>query len=305
MKDKKVFNILAILRDLSSLETICVKKYAKKLNVSPRSVQRYLEDIKESFQIELVSVKRGCYKFLNFEKIKDVVLNPKDYDEFEKFANLVNAINPEFLKYFNIDEKIIKKMIDDEAFFIKASPFEEIFNFSLFSKVKKAIKYSQVLDIEYESERYYLYKNVRPYKIVFAEGNWYLVIHSDEEFNKGVKFLRINFIKSVNVKSKTFVKDRNVLEFIYNFQTLMSDYDKPKFEVIVFVDKKVKRYFKAKKHLFSQTVLDEFEDGLLLKYYINNDNEILYLAKRWLPYMKIISPAYLQEKLLKMVESFK
>lgn len=302
MKDKKVFNILQILKDLSKLNTICTKHYAEKLGVSVRTVQRYLEDISEFFDIELVTEKRGCYKFLNFGKVKEILLNQEDYEDFEKFANIVAAFNPKLLKYFNVDEKILKRIIDDELFYIKLSPFEEIMNFSLFQKIKKAIKYSQMIDIEYDSERLRVFKNLKPHKIVFAEGNWYLVTQDNDNFNGGVKFLRLNFIKKVELKPKEFKKNKDLLEFIENFQSLMSAYDKPKYEVVVFVDQEVERHFKAKKFLDSQTVLKDTKEGLILRYYINDENEILLLAKEWMPYMKIISPSRLQEKLEKIAK---
>jgi len=159
--------------------------------------------------------------------------------------------------------------------------------------------------VEYETEKKYLFKNLRPHKIVFAEGNWYLVTHDDSEFNGGVKFLRLNFIKNVTIHSKTFKKNRDVLAYIQSFQSLMSAFDKPKFEVVVFVDGKVERYFKTKKFLDSQTVVKDTKEGLILRYYINNENEILFLAKKWIPHMKIISPSYLQEKLEKMAHETK
>jgi len=301
MKDKKVFNILQILKDLSKLNTICTKEYAEKLGVSVRTIQRYLEDISGFFDVELIQHKRGCYKFLNFEKIKEILLTQEDYEDFEKFANIVAAFNPKLLKYFNVDNKILKQIVDSELFYIKTSPFEEIMNFSLFQKIKKSIRYNQYIDIEYVNDKYHIFKDLRPHKIVFAEGNWYLVTQDNDEFNGGVKFLRLNFIKKVEIQRRTFRKSKEVLEFIETFQSLMSDFDKPKFEVLVFVENEVERYFKVKKFLDSQQIVRDTKEGLILKYYINNENEILLLAKRWLPHMKILSPSYLQEKLEKIV----
>jgi predicted DNA-binding transcriptional regulator YafY len=302
MKNKKVFNILQILHDLSKLNTICTKEYAKRLDVNVRTLQRYLEDISTFFQIELVQTKKGCYQFLNFERVKNILINPKDYEDFEKFANIVAAFNPNLLKYFNVDEKIINKMLNNELFYIKASPFEEIMNFNLFNEVKKAVKYSQYIDVEYEALEKRTFRNLRPHKIVFAEGNWYLVTQDDDEFNGGVKFLRLNFIKDIRLHKKTFRKDRDLLKFIENFQSLMSAFDKPSFEVIVFVENEVERYFKVKKMLKSQEIVKDTKEGLVLRYYINDEKEILLLAKEWMPHMKILSPSYLQDKLEEMAK---
>jgi predicted DNA-binding transcriptional regulator YafY len=307
MKDKKVFNVLKILNDIADMKVICIEDYARKLDVSIRTMYRYLKDISDFFGIEMIKRGSGCFQFVNFEKVKEVLLNNDDFESFEKFANVINALNPKLLKYFNVDKVLLKKIVDNELFLIKSSPFEEIMNFKLFNEIKKAIKYSHYISVEYQKydENSTKFKNLRPYKIVFAEGNWYLVTHDNSELNGGVKFLRLNFIKDVKIYSRTFKKKKKILEFIENFQSLMSRFDKPKFEVVVFVDNEVERYFKVKKFLDSQQIIKDTKEGLILKYLINDEKEILFLAKDWLPHMKIISPSYLQEKLENMIkESF-
>jgi len=304
MSDKKLFNILSIMKDLKNSKTICTKEYAKRFNVSIRTIQRYLEDISQFLQEEPIEVKRGCYKFLNFSKIKEHLLEPADREDFEKIAFFLNATDQKLLKYLGIDEKIIKKILKDDFLIIKSSPIEELMNFKLFKEVKRAIKYSQYIDVVYETTKKYEFKNLRAYKMVFAQGNWYLVVHSDDELNNGVKFLRLNFIKSINVKKTTFKKDKEILEFLKTFQSLMSEFGAKKQEVIVFVDKEVQRYFKVKKFLSSQTILKETNDGLIIRYYITGENEILFLAKEWLPHMKILSPASLQDKLQNLINEF-
>jgi predicted DNA-binding transcriptional regulator YafY len=304
MSDKKLFNILSIMKDLKNSKTICTKEYAKRFNVSIRTIQRYLEDISQFLQEEPIEVKRGCYKFLNFSKIKEHLLEPADREDFEKIAFFLNATDQKLLKYLGIDEKIIKKILKDDFLIIKSSPIEELMNFKLFKEVKRAIKYSQYIDVVYETTKKYEFENLRAYKMVFAQGNWYLAVHSDDELNNGLKFLRLNFIKSINVKKNTFKKDKEILEFLKTFQSLMSEFGAKKQEVIVFVDKEVQRYFKVKKFLSSQTILKETNDGLIIRYYITGENEILFLAKEWLPHMKILSPASLQDKLQNLINEF-
>jgi len=304
MSDKKLFNILSIMKDLKNSKTICTNEYAKRFNVSVRTIQRYLEDISQFLQEEAIEIKRGCYKFLNFSKIEEHLLEPADREDFEKIAFFLNATDQKLLKYLGIDEKIIKKILKDDFLIIKSSPIEELMNFKLFKEVKRAIKYSQYIDVVYETTKKYEFKNLRAYKMVFAQGNWYLVTHNDDELNNGLKFLRLNFIKSINVKKTTFKKDKEILEFLKTFQSLMSEFGAKKQEVIVFVDKEVQRYFKVKKFLSSQTILKETNDGLIIRYYITGENEILFLAKEWLPHMKILSPASLQDKLQNLINEF-
>ena len=69
-------------------------------------------------------------------------------------------------------------------------------------------------------------------------------------------------------------------------------------EVIVEVDKRKARFFKAKKYLSSQKIVEEKDNGsLILSYEVTQDMEMDELIKKWLPYMKVISPVSLKEKI--------
>ena len=131
-----------------------------------------------------------------------------------------------------------------------------------------------------------------------------MVIDSGDEINGGIKFLRLNFIKDITKNSKTFKKRKDIKEYIYNFQSLMSRFDKKPFEVVVRVDYEVARFFEKKKFLKSQLKIGDDGKGIRFKYVINNDEEILFLAKRWLPHMVIVSPKELNDKLVNMAEKF-
>jgi predicted DNA-binding transcriptional regulator YafY len=304
MKEKKIINLLTLLQDVSNGKIICIKEYAKRLGVAERTVQRYKKEIEEFFNEKMIMVKRGCYAFANISKVKNLLINPEDIKTFEKFAALLAHLKPEMFKFLNIDEKIVKKIVPKDVIYIKDPVIEEFMNNDFFREIKKAIKYQQVMDVEYKAEKLYFFKNFKPYKIVFAEGNWYLCGISDDNINNGFKFLRINFIRKIYPKAQTFKKDKKVEKFIYTFDSLLSRFDVEKKEAQVRVDNEVARFFKVKKFLPSQTIVKEDENGLIIRYYYTSDEEILFLAKRWLPHMKIISPAYLQEKLIELAKQF-
>ena len=69
------------------------------------------------------------------------------------------------------------------------------------------------------------------------------------------------------------------------------------------VDKSIKRFFKQKKFLSSQTILKE-DDNLFLSYKITNDMEILPLVRKWLPNIKIISPKSTKDKFKNELQSY-
>ena len=65
------------------------------------------------------------------------------------------------------------------------------------------------------------------------------------------------------------------------------------------VDSKKTKHFKAKKHLASQVIEEEKENGnLILKFEVTDEIEIEDLIKSWLPHIKIISPLSLKKKII-------
>ena len=301
---KKSVAILKILEDLKKGKTICTNEYAKYLGVNVRSIQRYLEEISQFYNVEFVKPKRGCYYLPQISNIKENIIDIKESEDFEKFADILGILNKEVLEFLGIEKDIIKKIVDNDVFLIKENPVEKFLNTHIYKKIKNAIKYKKVLDIVYKPDERYEFKNVKPLKIIFAEGNWYLTAISDDEINNGFKFLRINFIKEIKEYSKTFKVPKEAIEFLENFQSLFSRYKVKPFEVVLEVDNEVKRFFKVKKFLPSQTIIGENESSLIIRYYVTSIDEILLLVKKWLPFVKIKSPKFLRDKLINDLKNY-
>ncbi len=299
----KTENFLRFLTHISKQSKFCIKELAQTLNVSEKTIQRYKKEIESHLGITFESYQKGCYLALDTSKIKQILLNPDDMEAAAKLAEIIVLLEKKNLEIFGLDEELTKTFKND-VYHLKEYPFEELKNHHI-KKIKEAIIYRKYADIRYEADRNFHFKNTKPLKLVFAEGNWYLALMTEDEVNHGFKFLRINFIKDIQIKPKTFKRDHEALRFIENFRTLFSSFQEPDFEVRVKVDSEVARFFKVKKFISSQKILEELEDGsLILSYTINNDKEILHIAKHWLPHMKILSPAYLQKQLEKMCTDF-
>ena len=299
----KTDKFLDFLDFLAKNGKFCINELSYKLGVSTKTVQRYKKDLENRLGIKFESHQKGCYTIINPQKIKDILFNPDDMYMVQRLVEIVVLLEGKNLEILDLDPDIVKSFKND-IYHLKEYPFEELKNRNL-DTIKKAIKDRRYSDIDYESGDFFRFKNVKPLKLVFAEGNWYLAVMTDDEINHGFKFLRLNFIKDFRLNPKTFQKDYNALRFIKEFRTLFTSYMEPDFEVIVEVSSSIARHFKVKKFIKSQQILEEKEDGSLkLRYIINNDLEILMLAKRWLPDMKILEPARIQNELENMCRKF-
>ena len=69
MKDKKVFNVLRILNDIADMKVICVEEYANRLDVSVRTMYRYLKDISDFFSIKMIKEATDVFSLLILKKL--------------------------------------------------------------------------------------------------------------------------------------------------------------------------------------------------------------------------------------------
>ena len=120
---------------------------------------------------------------------------------------------------------------------------------------------------------------------------------------------RLSKIKSVEDTPKTFHKNIEIEDFIKDMQTPFStykrDYKKHLIKVVLEVDKSKAFYFENKKYLKSQELIEKKENGnLLLSFKVTQEMEIEELVKKWIPYVKVIEPLTLKEKIENDLRSY-
>ena len=82
------------------------------------------------------------------------------------------------------------------------------------------------------------------------------------------------------------------------WSSYVPEFRKHTIEVLVEVESKKARFFKAKKHLPSQKIKHIKDDGtLVLSFNVTQEIEMEELIKKWIPYIKVISPLSLKHKI--------
>ena len=200
-------------------------------------------------------------------------------------------------KYLNQKIKDSKKYYE-----FKNKPFENFKSDNvLLKELESKIKHQKYINIQYDINGKINTFEVKPYKIVFINENFYLACEIEHEILEFAMY-RLSKIKSVEDTPKTFHKNQEIEDFIKDMQTPFSfykrDYKKHLITVILEVDKDKAFYFENKKYLKSQEILETLENGnLLIKYKVTQEMEIEELVKRWIPFVKVIEPKSLKEKI--------
>ena len=272
---------------------------------SEKTIRRDLDVIKEYFpdSYELVKGEKGCYKAIT-KNAFDNFINAEFMSLMVQMFNLANK--SDLFSNFDLDEndkKILESKIKDskKCYEFKTKPFENFRSDSILLKeLENKIKHQKYINIEYEINGKINKFEVKPYKIIFINENFYLacgIEHEKLEF----ALYRLSKIKSIEDTSKTYHKNIEIEDFIKDMQTPFSiyrrDYKKYLINVVLEVDKSKAYYFENKKYLKSQEEKKQDDGSLLLTFKVTQEMEIEELVKRWIPFVKVIEPKSLKEKI--------
>jgi len=276
---------------------------------SEKTIRRDIDVIKEYFpdSFELIrgaKGEKGTYKAIT----KDVFNNFMDKDTLALMVQTFNIAQRnnvlEGLNISNDDKRIIDAKIkkSKECYEFITKPYEtKKSDIKLLHEIEKAINWKKYITITYKvGDITNIYK-VKPYKIVFMNENFYLACENTSEEFLFTKF-RLSNIQQIELHTKTFHINPDIADFIKNMQTPFSTYT-PEFrkhliDVVVEVSSQKARFFKTKNFLPSQKIIEEKDDAsLVISFKVTQEMEMDELVKKWIPYMKVITPLSLKQKI--------
>lgn len=174
------------------------------------------------------------------------------------------------------------------------SSLEKIDNFkNEIVLIKYAIKHQQEIECSYRDKK----RILQPLKILNFDDFWYLV-NFDTEY-KDIRKYHLNSIKGIKLIDSHFDVDKTSLE---KFDNAINAWFKPEVEpymVVLFIDKVIAKYFERKPISRTQRILKTYEDGSIeIELFITDDMEIIPTIQRYLPYIKVIEPFSLYERVV-------
>lgn len=311
MTTNQTARVMELIKRFNQEQKVCIESLQDDSlwhGMSERTIRRDLDVLKEYFpeSFELIrggKGEKGCYKAVT-KTMFDNFLQP------ETLTLLVQAFSvaqrSQLFDSFNMDEtdrRIIESKIKDlnKCYEFKNKPFEtKKDDMVIFKKLEHSINHQKYIVVEYDTNKGVVKTEVKPYKIVFMNENFYLACEVDNEFEFSI--YRISKIKSIEDTKKTFQKNISIDDFIKSMQTPFAvykkDFRKYLIEVKLEVNSKKAYFFDMKKFLPSQNIIEKKENGnIIVTYKVTQELEVEELIKRWLPYAKVISPQSLKEKI--------
>lgn len=282
-KNETLANRLAgILTHLNSGEKLTIVKLAEKYNTHPKTIRR---DFGRFESCDLPIQKEGQHYFLDRR-----YLGRLTFADIQRFAKLSGVRH----LYPDLDISFIRELLDSRTqsvYDAKGYFFENATQFAdLFRVFGEAIQKHQQVGFLYKGET----RVVEPYRLVHHHGCWYLAA-----VRKGV--LRAYRLSRITLSHSQhhllpFKPDVKISSQLENEESIWFGQDKQ--EIVLTVHPQVALHFKQRQLLPEQHIIKELDDGgLLISSKVVNALQILPLVRYWIPHVRIVKPAELQNEL--------
>ena len=275
--------LASILTKLNIGHQLSVQELAREFQVSTRTIERDFDRLNSYLPLIQDAQTKKFYlesSYLGRFKLQDI----------KNFAQL-SGIND---LYPSLDISFLRELFDNRAslvFSAKGYNFEDATQYAEhFKTLTGSIQKRQQIALFYRGQ----IRVVKPYRLIHHMGNWYLAAVRKQKF----RVYRLGRIEKIicSRRLSQFEHDQTVLQQLKDEDGIWFQHEKQ--EVILSVHPDVAIYFKQRRIFPEQAVLNESETGeLVISCQIRHQKQLNPLVRYWIPYLKIIKPAHLQQEL--------
>ncbi len=284
--------LVDILRRLHDGEALQPEKLAAEYDVSPRTVQRYLNEHLDFLELE---VKNGSYRVA---PSKLGLLSLKDITRFAEIAGLEGL-------YPKLDNHLIRRWLQtsyQNALLVRGPNYEDLSGHEdTFHALQQAIDSRCTVGFRYlKADGPKVTQGLKPYQLINHDGIWYLAAVDQDK----LKCYTLTKIEAPFVnRDDPFTHDPAIDQTLAKEDSIWLNLNKT--EVVIKVAAEVATYFKQRKLIAGQKTVKELEDGgLILSGQIAHPNQIWPTVRAWVPHVRIISPEHLQTELEQQLKAY-
>jgi len=283
--DKISIRLSQILLKLNNGERFTIDELAEEFNVSSRTIHR---DINERLSYLPLKKENG------YISVEEYCLGKLSFDDIRAFATLSGIKN----LYPSLSNQFLVDLLNDKvnsSYIVKGINYEETKDKNkLFETINIAILQNKQLSFTYKNKS----RVINPYKLANINGSWYLLgVEKDT-----LKHFSISKIKNLNTTKQTFKPDKKILQHIE--QNSSNWFNQNSIEVLFKIDIQKAYYFERKQLLSNQKIIEKHKDHYIISATVSFEDEMLRVAQYWLPYITILKPSYLQNKLIDILNNY-
>ena len=289
---------MEILAALYRGETLSQKDWAQRCGVSLRTMQRYINDrLIHHFPIK----KSGDTFWINWAQSDETALGEEEMAVLEMLEELSKEQGHTFYeKAHKVLQKVRRNAINPYFARLDMEEIDDLLPIA--ARLEKAIKQKRLVHCRYKKDGNLYDIDIKPLKIANFQGFWYLI--ALDARNDILKKYLLRNISRVRIDDAPFERAENVEELLAKAHSVWFDPDAEPFEVRLFIDGRVAKYFE-RKPILGQTIEGRDADGsLTVVVKITDAMEIVPLVKTWLPMIRVMDPDWLDEKIRGDIEAY-
>jgi len=288
-----------IIKLLASKQLLTSQDFSDILHVNVRTIQR---DLKELMHSEHFAIQKNADSQYYFTHGYNIENSSWDIDELIVLDLALKQIKDSDGSFEHVANRILNKMLTTKyvnPYYIKSQELEKVqINSSDENKLQDAIEENFVLQIKYTG----IDISIEPYKITNFDGIWYLFAKDTAE--EKIKTYMLSKISHIRITKHIFKPIENIDTLLNGVHSAWFN-DGNSFEVIIKVSPEVADFFKLRKHLSSQKILNTFSDGSLhISFEISHDEDLDNLVKSWLPHIEVLSPLSFRERISRELRQY-
>jgi len=295
---KKLCRLVRILNMLETEGKVLPRQLAGEFNVSMRTAQRDLELLSMA-EFPVVAMAKGSYSFMPGFSLKKLPLTEQEASLLAFLCEVSNTMGTDFAKSF---KSLFSKVVLGSA---GESPFQAIQPTTprkecpAMAEVRAAIEEHDKIKIDYANGHSY---RLRPLKLIYAEGFWYLFAEVDGKGHHP-KF-RLDRIDSVERLNESFDPPKDLGKILSQHTNIWFDAEHS-IKVVLKISGEVAKYFKAANYFPRQKIRRAERDGsVVVETTVGHFMEVIPIIKRWIPHIKVIAPRSLKEEIKKSVRRY-
>ena len=296
--DKILTRLTIILSRLNDGEALSVTELAKEFNVSERTIQRDFNERLVSFPVYQDKKRWKMQEGFKLEKstsIEDTVV----LDIMEK---LIEGAG----RTFSVKAERLLSKIKNQSFnpFYTKLDMEDIGDkLKEVQQLEGAIKNRQQIQCVYDFGDFSKTIDLKPLKIANYEGFWYLI--ALDARNDVLKKYYLKNIKQITIKDEVFSTNAELDELLENAISVWFNEGVEPYRVTLEFSEVIAKYFKRKPLSRTQRIEEMREDGsMVVSVEVTDDMEIIPLVKYWMPYIRVLEPRMIAEKIRDDVETY-
>lgn len=274
-----------ILTKLNVGHQLSVKELAEEFQVSTRTIERDFDRL--NAYLPLLQDQRSKRYYLDSSYLGRFKL--QDIQNFAQLSGISDL-------YPSLDISFLRELMDHRAnlvFSAKGYHYEDTTQYAEHFKVlTQAIQQKKSVAFAYKGSL----REVLPYRLIHHHGNWYLAA-VDQDTLRVYRLSRIEQVDHTHI-AQDFEHQSEILQQLEDEEGIWFGHDKQ--EIRLSVDAEVALYFKQRRLFPEQQILQEKPCGeLLISCQIRHEMQLYPLVRYWIPHLKIVEPAHLQENLVK------